>query len=82
MGIPTYGEGGGGGQAGWAKFPTFTENLFWKLPLLIHVIKQLGKELLYQSLGTNRNHSKRKMFLPQLSKGIGQRETRLIAEVI
>ena len=23
---------GGGGQAGWAKFPTFTENLFWKLP--------------------------------------------------
>ena len=25
---------GGGSQAGWAKFPTFTENLFWKLPLL------------------------------------------------
>ena len=24
---------GGGGQAGWAKFPTFTENLFCKLPL-------------------------------------------------
>ena len=23
----------GGGQAGWAKIPTFTENLFWKLPL-------------------------------------------------
>ena len=29
--IPTFGEGGGG-QAGWAKFPTFTENLFCKLP--------------------------------------------------
>ena len=29
--IPTFGEGGEG-QAGWAKFPTFTENLFWKLP--------------------------------------------------
>ena len=31
LGIPTYGEGGG--QAGWAKFPTFTENLFLGLPL-------------------------------------------------
>ena len=30
--IPTFGEGGGWGQAGWAKFPTFTENLFCKLP--------------------------------------------------
>ena len=29
--IPTFGEGGGG-QAGWAKFPTFTENLFCMLP--------------------------------------------------
>ena len=28
--IPTFGEGG---QAGWAKFPTFTENLFLELPL-------------------------------------------------
>ena len=28
--ILTFGEGGG--QAGWAKFPTFTENLFWRLP--------------------------------------------------
>ena len=27
--IPTYGEGG---QAGWTKFPTFTENLFLGLP--------------------------------------------------
>ena len=27
-------RGGGGGQAGWAKFPTFTENLFWELPLV------------------------------------------------
>ena len=26
-------RGGGGGQAGWAKFPTFTKNLFWMLPL-------------------------------------------------
>ena len=25
-----------GGQAGWAKFPTFTENLFCKLPLLTY----------------------------------------------
>ena len=25
--------GRGGGQAGWAKFPTFTENLFLGLPL-------------------------------------------------
>ena len=32
--IPTFGEGGWGGQAGWAKIPTFTENLFWRLPLL------------------------------------------------
>ena len=30
LGIPTYEEGGG--QADWAKFPTFTENLFWRLP--------------------------------------------------
>ena len=30
--IPTFGEGGVG-QAVWAKFPTFTENLFWVLPL-------------------------------------------------
>ena len=29
--IPTFGEGG---QAGWAKFPTFTDNLFWGLPLV------------------------------------------------
>ena len=28
--IPTFGEGGG--QAGWAKIPTFTENLFCMLP--------------------------------------------------
>ena len=28
-------SGRGGGQAGWTKFPTFTENLFWKLPLKI-----------------------------------------------
>ena len=32
LGIPTFGEGGGG-QAGWAKIPTFTKNLFWRLPL-------------------------------------------------
>ena len=31
MGIPTYGEGGG--QAGWAKFPTLGKNSFWRLPL-------------------------------------------------
>ena len=31
LGIPTYVEGGGG-QAGWAKFLTFTENLFLGLP--------------------------------------------------
>ena len=24
------------GQAGWAKFPTFTKNLFWGLPLSKH----------------------------------------------
>ena len=29
---PNVRGGGGGGQAGWAKFPTFTENLFCKLP--------------------------------------------------
>ena len=28
--IPTFGEGGG--QVGWAKFPTFTKKLFWGLP--------------------------------------------------
>ena len=25
---------GGGGQAGWDKIPTFTENKFWLLPLI------------------------------------------------
>ena len=30
--IPTFGEGGGRGQAGWDKIPTFTENLFCMLP--------------------------------------------------
>ena len=30
--ISTFGEGGGGGQVGWAKFPTFTKKLFWGLP--------------------------------------------------
>ena len=25
-------SGRGGGQAGWAKIPTFTKNLFWRLP--------------------------------------------------
>ena len=34
LGIPTFGEGGGG-QAGWAKIPTFTKKLFWRLPLLV-----------------------------------------------
>ena len=29
-------SGRGGGQAGWAKIPTFTENLFCKLPLFLH----------------------------------------------
>ena len=31
MGIPTFGERGGG-QAGWNKIPTLTENFFWMLP--------------------------------------------------
>ena len=37
LGIPTFREGGGG-QAGWAKIPTFTENLFCMLPLTEHPI--------------------------------------------
>ena len=33
FGNPNFQGGGGAGQAGWAKIPTFTENLFWELPL-------------------------------------------------
>ena len=40
LGIPTFGEGGGG-QAGWAKIPTFTENLFCMLPLSTMMIIML-----------------------------------------
>ena len=46
LGIPTYGEGGG--QAGWAKFPIFTENLFLGLPLYTenkHIIYHAKKHL-------------------------------------
>ena len=32
--IPTLG-GGGGGQAGWAKFPTLGKNLFLGLPYIL-----------------------------------------------
>ena len=61
-----------------AQFYIFKHCCLIKLQQMIYVIKKL----LYQSLSSNTNHSKRKMFLPQLSKGIGQWETRLIAEVI
>ena len=37
------GRGGVGGQAGWAKIPTFTENLFWRLPLPRNLINFYGK---------------------------------------